>query len=198
MLGLSVDTRSSSQRVPRATYSVSFRTAGCKSVQVLGLDEVQVGKRRRLPTGSGVSGVHNSDSFGCLMPPPMGCERIDLSHMSPARTRGACRRSGVAQGEHPGSDDRSGGCALGTGLLCHDARVSADTSPQWRAGRWLRDRADTWAAWRSSGDSLRHGRLTDAAAVVSTVARRDLLTRIRGRHRRPVSQYPRKLRSAHL
>lgn len=54
--------------------------------------------------------------------------------------------------------------------------MSADTSAQWRAGRWLRDHADSWTAWRSSKDSLRHRQLINMTATVSTIARRALLT----------------------
>lgn len=54
--------------------------------------------------------------------------------------------------------------------------MPANTGPQWRAGRWLRDHADSWAAWRSSEDSLRHQRLVILTATVSTIAHRALLT----------------------
>ncbi|MFI5898473.1 hypothetical protein ACIA5D_51255 [Actinoplanes sp. NPDC051513] len=54
--------------------------------------------------------------------------------------------------------------------------MSDDTSPQWRAGRWLRDHADSWVAWRSSQESLRRQRLVTMTAAVSSVAHRALLT----------------------
>jgi hypothetical protein len=55
--------------------------------------------------------------------------------------------------------------------------MSTDSNPQWRAGYWLRDQADAWAAWRSSEHSLRQRQLTGMAATVSIIARRALLTR---------------------